>query len=117
MKDAYNAEVVRRFIESGSGLTLNNQVPQNAKGVEAIYFSSDFQEMVRSGNEGRAIVFQHGWDWFRAPAHGEGKRWVEVAVMKYLKDELKVHNVKLADGTSNTVNTKEHSLLRIALKV
>ena len=73
MKDAYNAEVVRRFIESGSGLTLNNQVPQNAKGVEAIYFSSDFQEMVRSGNEGRTFVFQCGWDWFRALAHGEGK--------------------------------------------
>lgn len=117
MKDAYNEEVMRCFNESGTGLTLNNQVPQNVKELEALYCCSEFQEMVRSGNEGRTIVFQHGWDWFRALAHGDGKRWVEESVNKYLKDELKVSNVKLADGISSAVNTKEHSLLRIALKV
>ena len=73
--------------------------------------------MVRSGNEGRTIVFQKGWDWFRALAHGDGKRWVEVSVNNYLKDELKLTKVILADGISSTVNTKEHSLLRIGLKV
>ena len=42
MQNAYNSEVMRRFNESGTGLTLNNQVPQNVKDVEAIYFGSDF---------------------------------------------------------------------------
>ena len=111
MKDAYNEEVMRCFNESGTGLTLNNQVPQNVKELEALYCCSEFQEMVRSGNEGRKIVFQHGWDWFRALAHGDGKRWVEESVNKYLKDELKVSNVKLADGISSAVSTKEHILL------
>ena len=108
---------MRRFNESGTGLTLNNQVPQNVKDVEAIYFGPDFQHMVRSGNEGQTIVFQNGWDWFRALAHGDGKRWVEVSVNNYLKDELKLTKVILANGILSTINTKDHSLLRIGLKV
>ena len=42
MQNAYNSEVMRRFNESDTGLTLNNQVPQNVKDVEAIYFGLDF---------------------------------------------------------------------------
>ena len=57
MKNAYNSEVMRRFNKSNTGLTLNNQVPQNVNDVEVIYFGPDFQYMVRSGNEGRTMVF------------------------------------------------------------
>ena len=107
---------MRRFNKSGTRLTLINQVPHTFKDVEAIYFGSDFQQMVRSGNKGQTIVFQNEWDWFRALAHGNGKRWVEISVNNYLKDELKLTKVILANRILSTVNTKEHSLLRLGLR-
>ena len=73
--------------------------------------------MARSGNEGRTLVFQSGWDWFRAPAHGDGKGWVERSVKNYLKDKLKLAKLVLAHGISRTGKTQEHSLLRLGLKV